>query len=48
MVASGLPIRNGDKHAVEIAMMALDLLNGSSKFAIPHRYEVCSTYVVKT
>ena len=38
MVASGLPIRNEDKHAVEIANMALDLLNGSSKFIIPHRY----------
>ena len=37
MVASGLPIRNGDKHALEIARMALDLLDGSSKFIIPHR-----------
>ena len=37
MVASGLPIRNGDKHAQEIARMALDLLDGSSKFIIPHR-----------
>ena len=38
MVASGLPIRNGDKHALEIARMALDLLDGSSKFIIPHRW----------
>ena len=38
MVASGLPVRNGDKHALEIAIMALDLLDGSSKFGIPHRY----------
>ena len=37
MVASGLPVRNDDKHALEIASMALDLLDASSKFAIPHR-----------
>ena len=37
MVASGLPVRNGDKHAVEIATMALDLLSGSANFVIPHR-----------
>ena len=38
-VASGLPVRNGDKHAVEIATMALDLLSGSTTFVIPHRKE---------
>ena len=32
MVASGLPVRNGDKHAVEIATMALDLLSGTTHF----------------
>ena len=37
MVASGLPVRNGDQHSLEIANMALDLLDGSSRFAIPHR-----------
>ena len=37
MVASGLPVRNDEKHALEIASMALDLLEESSKFGIPHR-----------
>ena len=37
MVASGLPVRNGDNHASEIANMALDLMDGSSAFVIPHR-----------
>ncbi|XP_059491276.1 receptor-type guanylate cyclase gcy-1 isoform X2 [Neocloeon triangulifer] len=37
MVASGLPEKNGRKHVSEIATMALDLLAGSSAFAIPHR-----------
>ena len=37
MVASGLPVKNGNKHAVEIATMALDLLAGSSFFIVPHR-----------
>ncbi|XP_058462608.1 uncharacterized protein LOC131437347 [Malaya genurostris] len=36
MVVSGLPQRNGDKHAGEIAMMSLDLLCGISGFIIPH------------
>ena len=36
-VASGLPKRNGDKHAQEIAFMSLDLLAGISTFSIPHR-----------
>lgn len=36
-VASGLPKRNGDKHAQEIAFMSLDLLAGVSTFPIPHR-----------
>ncbi|KAK0174544.1 hypothetical protein PV327_010304 [Microctonus hyperodae] len=37
MVASGLPVRNGDKHVSEIATMALDLLAASSVFQIPKR-----------
>ena len=37
MVASGLPVKNGNKHAPEIATMALDLLAGSVVFQIPHR-----------
>ncbi|XP_055523544.1 guanylate cyclase alpha-like isoform X2 [Wyeomyia smithii] len=36
MVVSGLPQRNGDKHAGEIAMMSLDLLCGIPGFIIPH------------
>ncbi|KAK9736393.1 Protein tyrosine and serine/threonine kinase [Popillia japonica] len=37
MVVSGLPIRNGDRHAGEIASMALDLLSKIKKFEIKHR-----------
>ncbi|VDM33373.1 unnamed protein product [Hydatigera taeniaeformis] len=36
MVASGLPIRNGRKHAGEIATMALELISISGSFQIPH------------
>uniref|UniRef100_T1IJD4 Guanylate cyclase domain-containing protein n=1 Tax=Strigamia maritima TaxID=126957 RepID=T1IJD4_STRMM len=36
MVASGVPQRNGYKHAAEIASMSLDLLNGIDRFFIPH------------
>ncbi|BHF61144.1 Retinal guanylyl cyclase 1 [Sparganum proliferum] len=36
MVASGLPIRNGRRHAGEIATMALELLSGVGTFVIPH------------
>ncbi|XP_038122931.1 uncharacterized protein LOC6036811 isoform X2 [Culex quinquefasciatus] len=36
MVVSGLPQRNGDNHASEIAMMSLELLCGISGFIIPH------------
>ncbi|XP_050743277.1 uncharacterized protein LOC108029905 [Drosophila biarmipes] len=35
MVASGLPVKNGNKHISEIATMALDLLDASSLFRIP-------------
>lgn len=37
MVVSGLPIRNGDRHAREIASMALHLLSKIKKFEIRHR-----------
>ena len=37
MVASGLPDRNGDLHAGEIASMALHLLNRIKRFEIRHR-----------
>ncbi|VDM05208.1 unnamed protein product [Schistocephalus solidus] len=36
MVASGLPIRNGSRHAGEIAMMSLDLLSVCGTFKIRH------------
>ena len=39
MVASGLPVKNGNRHAAEIGTMALDLLAGSSLFVVPHRPE---------
>ncbi|KAF5272832.1 hypothetical protein FQR65_LT00428 [Abscondita terminalis] len=37
MVVSGLPERNGNKHAGEIARMSLALLNEVKKFKIRHR-----------
>ncbi|XP_072949532.1 uncharacterized protein [Epargyreus clarus] len=37
MVASGLPVRNGNKHATEIAHMALELLEATSTCRLPHR-----------
>ncbi|XP_023239847.1 receptor-type guanylate cyclase Gyc76C-like [Centruroides sculpturatus] len=37
MVVSGLPIRNGDKHASEICSMALELLDAVKTFRIRHR-----------
>ncbi|XP_071034347.1 guanylate cyclase 32E isoform X3 [Parasteatoda tepidariorum] len=39
MVVSGLPIKNGDNHAAEIASMALHLLEAVKKFIIRHRPE---------
>ncbi|ESO97952.1 hypothetical protein LOTGIDRAFT_153062 [Lottia gigantea] len=37
MVVSGLPIRNGEQHAVEISRMSLALLDGIKSFTIRHR-----------
>jgi len=37
-VVSGLPIRNYDKHAGEIASMALHLLSAIQNFEIRHRH----------
>jgi len=36
MVVSGLPNRNGQRHAMEIARMSLDLLRATKGFVIPH------------
>lgn len=40
MVVSGVPKENGDRHAGEIASMAIELLVAGSKFKIPHRPNV--------
>ncbi|XP_054260292.1 guanylate cyclase 32E-like [Macrosteles quadrilineatus] len=37
MVVSGLPIRNGDRHAGEIASMALHMLSKIQRFEIRHK-----------
>ncbi|XP_032674981.1 receptor-type guanylate cyclase Gyc76C-like [Odontomachus brunneus] len=37
MVVSGLPIKNGDRHAGEIASMSLELLNAVKQHTIAHR-----------
>ncbi|RWS11161.1 guanylate cyclase 32E-like protein, partial [Dinothrombium tinctorium] len=37
MVASGLPVRNGNLHAAEIASMALHLLHAIRSFRVRHR-----------
>ena len=37
MVVSGLPVRNGQLHAREIARMALALLNAVMSFKIRHK-----------
>lgn len=36
MVASGLPQRNGQRHAAEIANMALDILSAVGSFRMRH------------
>ncbi|ELU18379.1 hypothetical protein CAPTEDRAFT_181752 [Capitella teleta] len=40
MVVSGLPSKNGNKHAGEIGTMALDLLSQCGQFKIPHMPDV--------
>ncbi|XP_006863562.1 PREDICTED: retinal guanylyl cyclase 1 [Chrysochloris asiatica] len=40
MVASGLPQRNGQRHAAEIANMALDILSAVGSFRMRHMREV--------
>ncbi|KAH9281498.1 Guanylyl cyclase GC-E [Echinococcus granulosus] len=40
LVASGLPVRNGQRHAGEVAMMALNLLSACGTFIIKHIPEV--------
>ena len=37
MVASGVPERNGNRHAAEISSLALDLLSSVKSFKIRHR-----------
>ena len=39
MVVSGLPIRNGNDHAREIANMALSLLVAAGTFKVRHKPE---------
>lgn len=39
MVVSGLPVRNGDNHVVEIARMSLALREAVSSFTIRHKPE---------
>ena len=39
MVASGIPERNGNEHARQIARMALTIQKSSSNFIIPHTDE---------
>ncbi|CAH1777754.1 unnamed protein product, partial [Owenia fusiformis] len=36
MVVSGIPVRNGDRHIVEIANMSLHILSAILKFRIAH------------
>lgn len=40
MVASGLPRRNGNRHAAEIANMALDILSSVGDFRMRHAPDV--------
>ena len=37
MVVSGIPRENGDRHAGEVASMALQLVSACETFRIPHR-----------
>jgi class 3 adenylate cyclase len=40
MVVSGLPVRNGDRHAVEIAKMSTAILDNVNTFKIRHKPDV--------
>ena len=37
MIVSGLPVRNGNQHAKEIALMAFHILNAVKTFVIQHQ-----------
>ena len=37
MIVSGVPVKNGDNHAKEIAAVSLDLVQCSKVFVIPHK-----------
>jgi len=39
LVASGLPTRNGDRHAAEIASFSLDILENVERYKIPEYEE---------
>ena len=39
MVVSGLPVRNGQRHVMEIANMSLSLLKAVQEFKIKHKPE---------
>lgn len=40
MVASGVPNRNGNRHAAEVANMSLDILHSIGAFKIKHMPEI--------
>lgn len=40
MVASGLPVPNGNRHAAEISSMALDILSAVGTFKMRHMPDV--------
>lgn len=40
MVASGVPNRNGNRHAAEVANMSLDILHSIAAFKIKHMPEI--------
>lgn len=40
MVASGLPVSNGNRHAAEIANMSLDILSAVGTFKMSHMPDV--------
>ena len=40
MVVSGLPNKNGERHALEIANLSLELLSLMTDFVVPHMPEV--------